>query len=327
MNSLEISLVVPLFNEEEVVHETHTRLVNVMKSCGLGYEIIYVNDGSRDNTAAIIRDFCRQDSRTKMISFSRNFGHQTAITAGMDHAAGNAIIIIDADLQDPPEIIPEMINLWKQGFEVVYGRRVSRKGEKPVKKLSANLYYRLLRKLTDVDIPVDAGDFRLIDRRVRDALLGMPEHNRYVRGLISWLGFKQTFIDYVREPRYAGKSKYPLVKMLRLAADGIASFSYKPLKLGISIGIFLSLLSFLLAVAVFVSRLFDLVWMEPGYASIMCVLLFFFGIVLIMLGVIGEYIARIFEEVKGRPLYIICERTGDFAKDGRYGCLDMYKDI
>jgi dolichol-phosphate mannosyltransferase len=252
-----------------------------------------------------------------MLSFSRNFGHQIAITAGMDHSSGEAVVIIDADLQDPPEIIPQMIDLWKQGYQVVYGRRVQRKGETRFKKWSARVFYRLLHSLTDVDIPVDVGDFRLIDACVKDALLNIPEHNRYVRGLISWLGYKQTFVDYVREPRFAGTSKYPFAKMLRLAADGIASFSYKPLKLGISLGIILSIFSLLLAFAVFISRLFDLVWMEPGYASLMCVILFFFGIVLIMLGIIGEYIARIFEEVKGRPLYIICDKQGNFAENKR----------
>ncbi|MDD2374880.1 MAG: polyisoprenyl-phosphate glycosyltransferase [Clostridiales bacterium] len=317
MTKFDISLVVPLYNEEEVIASTHERLMRMIDSQELSFELIYVNDGSRDRTAAIVREFCDQDARVKMLSFSRNFGHQIAITAGMDHSSGEAVVIIDADLQDPPEIIPQMIDLWKQGYQVVYGRRVQRKGETRFKKWSARVFYRLLHSLTDVDIPVDVGDFRLIDACVKDALLNIPEHNRYVRGLISWLGYKQTFVDYVREPRFAGTSKYPFAKMLRLAADGIASFSYKPLKLGISLGIILSIFSLLLAFAVFISRLFDLVWMEPGYASLMCVILFFFGIVLIMLGIIGEYIARIFEEVKGRPLYIICDKQGNFAENKR----------
>ena len=317
MKKIEISLVVPLFNEEEVIESTHSRLIDVMNSQTESFELIYINDGSTDLTASIVRDYCSTDNRVKMISFSRNFGHQTAITAGMDHAAGDAVVIIDADLQDPPEIIPEMIKLWKQGYQVVYGRRIKRDGETRFKKFTARFFYRLLHRLTDVDIPVDVGDFRLIDACVRDALLKVPEHNRYVRGLISWLGFKQTFVDYVREPRYAGKSKYPFGKMLRLAADGITSFSYKPLKLGITLGIILSVFSLILTFTVFISRLFDLVWMEPGYASLMCVILFFFGIVLIILGIIGEYIARIFEEVKGRPLYIICDKAGSFEREGR----------
>lgn len=322
MAKVDISLVVPVFNEEEVITKTHERLIRVLDSLELNSELIYINDGSRDATASIIRSFCQSDKRIKMISFSRNFGHQTAITAGMDHAAGAAIVIIDADLQDPPELIPQMIELWQQGYQIVYGRRISRSGETWFKKTTARIYYRTLKRLTDVSIPVDVGDFRLIDACVRDALLKVPEHNRYVRGLISWLGYKQTFVDYVRDSRQAGISKYPFSKMLRLATDGITSFSYKPLKLGISIGLLLSAFSLVLAFAVFISRLFDLVWMEPGYASLMCVILFFFGVVLIILGIMGEYIARIFEEVKDRPLYIICDKEGSFLHPSRDNAVD-----
>ena len=322
MDTIELSVIVPVYNEEAVITETNHRLLAVLDSLAIPFELIYVNDGSRDGSAALLRTFCRQDRRVKMLALSRNFGHQTAITAGMDHAAGQAVVIIDADLQDPPEIIPEMIRRWKDGYDVVYGRRISREGERWSKKLTARLYYRLLRRMTDVEIPVDVGDFRLIDARVRDALMKMPEHNRYVRGLISWLGFRQTSTDYVRAPRFAGETKYPLRRMIKLAVDGITSFSYRPLKLGIGLGIALSLLSFLFLVFVFAARLFDLVVMEPGYASLMCVLLFFFGIMLIMLGVIGEYIGRIFEEVKGRPLYIICDKEGDLSPSGRHPATD-----
>jgi dolichol-phosphate mannosyltransferase len=311
------SLIVPLYNEEAVIAETHRRLTEVLSALGQPYEIIYVNDGSRDNTVRIVRAFCARDDRVKLLNFSRNFGHQTAITAGMDHASGDAVIIIDADLQDPPELIPELIDRWQEGYEVVYGRRTAREGETAFKKRTSRLYYRLLRRITDVDIPVDVSDFRLIDSRVCRALSALPEHNRYVRGLISWLGFRQTFVDYVRAPRFAGETKYPLRKMIKLAIDGITSFSYKPLKLGIGLGLGLSICSFLFLIFVFVARLFNLVVMEPGYASLMCVLLFFFGIMLIMLGIIGEYIARIFEEVKGRPLYIICDRVGAFGRSAR----------
>lgn len=317
MVKVRFSLVVPVYNEEAVIGETNRRLTAVMEGLAAPYEIIYINDGSIDGTAGLLRKFCLANSNIKMISFSRNFGHQTAITAGMDHAAGQAVIIIDADLQDPPEIIPDMIERWKEGYEVVYGRRISRQGETWLKKTSASLFYRFLRKLTDVDIPVDVGDFRLIDARVCDALLKITEHNRYVRGLISWLGFRQTFTDYVRAPRFAGQTKYPLRKMLKLAIDGITSFSYKPLRLGIGLGMALSILSFLFAVFVFVARLFDLIVMEPGYASLMCVILFFFGIILIILGIIGEYIGRVFEEAKGRPLYIICDQEGDLPANRR----------
>lgn len=319
MNLVCFSVVVPVYNEAAVIAETHRRLLAVMDELAASFEIIYVNDGSTDSTGQILRPICRSDSRVKMISFSRNFGHQTAITAGMDYTSGDAVIVIDADLQDPPEIIPAMIENWQNGYEIVYGRRIRREGESWLKKISARCFYRILHKITKVDIPVDVGDFRLIDARVRDALLQIPEHNRYVRGLISWLGFRQTFVDYVRAPRFAGKTKYPLKNMLKLAFDGITSFSYKPLKAGIVLGILLSLFSFFFLLFVFIARLFDLVVMEPGYASIMCVVLFFFGIILIILGIIGEYIARIFEEVKGRPLYIVCDLEGEFGRGGRPG--------
>jgi glycosyltransferase involved in cell wall biosynthesis len=317
METIRFSLVVPVFNEEEVLPITNQRLLDVMTSLGEAFEIIYINDGSRDRSGAIIRTFCQADARIKLLEFSRNFGHQPAITAGMDHAAGQAIIIIDADLQDPPELIGTMVEKWRQGFDVVYGRRRARQGETWFKQKTATAYYRMLNRLTDVPIPVDVGDFRLIDARVRDALLDMPEHNRYVRGLISWLGFSQTDVEFVRAPRLAGQTKYPLRKMVKLGIDGITSFSYKPLKLGIGLGIILSIFSFLFLIFVFVARLFDLVIMEPGYASLMCVILFFFGITMIMLGIIGEYIGRIFEEVKGRPLYVISQRVGRFARKGR----------
>lgn len=317
MEGIRFSIIVPLYNEEAVIEACHERLFAVMDSLGESWEIIYVNDGSRDRTAQLVRRLCEADARVKLISFSRNFGHQAAITAGMDHAAGDAVIIIDADLQDPPEVIPQMIDRWRQGHEVVYGHRIARQGESARKKISARIYYRLLRRITDVDIPVDVGDFRLIDARVCAALSTMPEHNRYVRGLISWLGYRQTFVDYERAPRFAGKTKYPLRKMIKLAIDGITSFSYKPLKMGIGIGIFLSIASFCFLLFVFIARLFDLVVMEPGYASLMCVILFFCGIILIMLGIIGEYIGRIFEEVKGRPLYVVCDRMGSFGQQKR----------
>jgi polyisoprenyl-phosphate glycosyltransferase len=317
MDQVHYSLVVPFYNEEAVIEETHRQLTGVMVALCEPYEIIYVNDGSRDRSGQMVRSICQADPRAKMLTFSRNFGHQTAITAGMDYSSGAAVIIIDADLQDPPNIIPAMIERWKDGYEVVYGRRASRQGESWFKRETSRRFYRLLNRMSDIEIPADVGDFRLIDAKVRDALLKIPEHNRYVRGLISWLGFRQTMIEYVRVPRFAGSTKYPLRKMVRLAIDGITSFSYRPLKMSIGLGLLLSVLSFLFLLFVFVSRLFNLVIMEPGYASLMCVILFFFGIILIMLGVIGEYIGRIFEEVKGRPLYIICDKTGEFGRTGR----------
>lgn len=308
------SIVVPLYNEEEVLMETYRRLKAVMDSCGEPYEVVMINDGSRDRTATLAKDICSSDPSFKLLNFSRNFGHQTAITAGMDYTSGQAIVVIDADLQDPPEIILEMIAKWKEGFEVVYGKRTTRKGETAFKKFTARTFYRTLNSMTDVKIPTDVGDFRLIDRKVKDALLRVPEHNRYVRGLISWLGFRQTAVEFVREPRFAGETKYPLKKMIKLAVDGITSFSYKPLKFSIGIGVFLSCFSLVFALVVVILRLLNATDMEPGWASLMVVMLFFFGVVLIMLGIIGEYIGRIFEEVKGRPLYIISEEIGDFSE-------------
>lgn len=313
MNQVIYSIVVPLYNEQEVIEETYRRLKSVMDSIGESYEVVMINDGSRDLTATMAKDICSKDKNFKLLNFSRNFGHQTAITAGMDYTSGQAIIVIDADLQDPPEIILEMIKKWKQGYEVVYGKRISRKGETFFKKITAKLFYRTLNKLTDVKIPTDVGDFRLIDKKVKDALMKIPEHNRYVRGLISWLGFKQTAVEFEREARFAGETKYPLSKMIKLAVDGITSFSYKPLKFSIAIGSFISFSSIIFAFVVIIMRLFNITTMEQGWASIMVVMLFLFGIVLIMLGIIGEYIGRIFEEVKGRPIYIISEEIGDFT--------------
>lgn len=310
-----LSIVIPVFNEEAVIAATHARVIAVMENIAEPFEIIYIDDGSLDGTADIIAGWADADDRIKLISFSRNFGHQTAITCGMDHAAGDAIVVIDADLQDPPEVIPRMVAKWREGFEVVYGKRSARNGETVLKKMSARAFYRFLHRMSDVEIPTDVGDFRLIDRKVRDILQNIPEHNRYVRGLIAWLGFRQTDVAFERQPRAAGETKYPLRKMLKLAGDGITSFSYKPLRIATTIGISLSVFSFLFFIFIFVSRLFNLQVMEPGFASLMCVMLFFFGIVLIMLGIIGEYIGRIFEEVKGRPLYIIDKKIGEFRKD------------
>lgn len=301
------SVVVPMYNEEAVLAETYRRLTGVMENSGFTYEIVFVNDGSRDKTGSMLREICDKDSRVRLIDFSRNFGHQIAITAGMDHSSGQCVVVIDGDLQDPPELIPEMVGMWKDGYDVVYGKRISRKGESVFKKLTASLFYRFLRSMTDVNIPVDTGDFRLIDRKVRDALKHVNERNRYVRGLISWLGFKQTAIEFEREERFAGETKYPLKKMLKLALDGITTFSYKPLKLASYIGTIISITSFLYLIFVLAQRLFFPETVQPGWASILAVTLFFNGITLLMLGIIGEYIGRIYDEAKGRPLYIIRE--------------------
>jgi len=311
------SVVIPVFNEEAVLLETYKRLSTVMESIKEPYELIFVNDGSRDRTAEILRDICSRDPNVKLVDFSRNFGHQLASTAGMDYSAGEAVVLIDADLQDPPEIIPQMLCKWREGYDVVYGVRIKRNGESWFKKLTARLFYRFIRSMTDVDLPIDTGDFRLIDKKVCSALAKINEKNRYIRGIISWLGFSQTGIEYARDKRFAGESKYPLKKMLRFACDGIASFSYKPLKLASYCGGFLSILSFTYLLVVLGQKLFTNTTVA-GWASILAASLFFNGIVLIILGIIGAYIGRIYDEVRGRPLYIVKEtRNIDGASAAR----------
>jgi len=310
------SIVVPVYNEEAVILETYGRLKKVMDSLNESYEIVLVNDGSRDKTAAIAAEICEMDKNVKFIDFSRNFGHQIAITAGMDYAAGQAIVVIDADLQDPPEVILKMIEKWKEGFDVVYGKRKERKGESFFKKATAKAFYRLLRSMTNVDIPVDTGDFRLIDRKVCDALKKVNEKNRYIRGIISWLGFKQTGVEFTRDKRFAGVTKYPLRKMIRFAFDAITSFSYKPLKLASYLGFLLSLCSFVYLLFVIYQRLFTDNTI-PGWASTMAINLLFNGIVLLILGIIGEYIGRIYDEAKGRPLYLVRQTRNLPPEDDR----------
>ncbi|MCL2664996.1 MAG: glycosyltransferase family 2 protein [Defluviitaleaceae bacterium] len=303
------SVIVPCFNEEDVINETHSRLTNVMRSMSEPYEIIYVNDGSRDRTAHMIAETCNADKNVVLINFSRNFGQMPAITAGMEHALGDAVIVIDADLQDPPEVLPQMSELWKQGYDVVYGKRVKRKGESFLKKFTAKIYYRLLHRLTQVNIPVDTGEFRLIDRKVCDAVNRLGEKNRYIRGLVSWVGFKQIAFEFYREERFAGVTKYSLKKMIALAMAGITSFSYKPLKLATSIGFFISFCSFVYMIVILCQRIFTETTVT-GWASTIGLILFTQGIVLMILGLMGEYIGRIFEEIKDRPIYLVQEIIG-----------------
>ncbi len=305
-NKVECSVVVPVYNEEQVVAETYKRLKNVMDTTGLSYEIIFVNDGSRDKTVQIIEDICSKDTHIKLIDFSRNFGHQIAITAGMDFSCGDAVVVIDADLQDPPQVIPRMLEKWKQGYDVVYGKRIKREGETVFKQLTSKVFYRILSSLTDIDIPVDTGDFRLIDRKVCDALKKVNERNRYIRGLISWLGFRQTGVEFERKERFAGKTKYPFRKMLHFAADALTSFSYEPLKVASYTGFLLSFFTFFYLVYVIYLGLFTARTVQ-GWASTLAVSLFFNGVILMILGITGEYIGRIYDEAKGRPLYIIKE--------------------
>ena len=317
LQGIRFSVVIPVYNEEAVVRQAHARLTGVMEKTGEPYELLFVNDGSRDRTLEILLELCEADSRTKLISFSRNFGHQSAVSAGLEHACGQAVVIIDADLQDPPEIIPEMIGKWREGYEVVYGRRVKRKGESLFKRCTAAVYYRCLRLMADIDIPVDAGDFRLLDRSVCAAVNRMPESNRFLRGLVSWAGFRQTSVEYVRDPRWAGETKYPLHKMIRFALNGIFSFSYRPLKLATYLGLFFSLGSFAYLTYVIITKLLYNN-MVSGWASLAAINLFFNGLILLVLGIIGEYIGRIYDECKRRPLYIISGKCG-FDDDGPPG--------
>ena len=306
---VQYSIIVPMYNEEEVIEQTYKRLKEVMDGVGEPYELVFVNDGSLDKCADIVRGMAEEDGNVRLLDFSRNFGHQIAITAGMDYAAGRAIVVIDADLQDPPSVIPAMIEQWKAGYDVVYGRRLKRKGETVFKKVTAKLFYRTLRSMTSVDIPVDTGDFRLIDRKVADVLRGLKEKNRFVRGLVSWVGFKQTSVEYVREERWAGETKYPLRKMIRFALDAITSFSHKPLKIATYLGFGVSVLSFLYLLVVLYERLFTDRTL-PGWSSLIAINLLFNGIMLTLIGIIGEYIGRIYDESKGRPLYIVREALG-----------------
>ncbi len=303
------TIIVPLFNEEEVVQECYQRLVNTLVPLNEPFEILFVNDGSKDRTAEIVHQICQKDSCVKLIEFARNFGHQIAISAGFDHANGKAVIVIDADLQDPPEAMIPMMERWKQGYDVVYGKRIHRKGETWFKKITAALFYRFLNRMTNIQIPVDVGDFRLIDRKVCLYLRRLPEKHRYVRGLISWLGFKQTYVEYIREKRFAGETKYPLRKMIKLAFDAITSFSIKPLRLATFMGAFFSLGGVIYLAIVFWQTLVQQSTV-PGWASLIAINLIFSGVTLLILGIIGEYVGRIYEEVKGRPLYVICNTVG-----------------
>lgn len=303
-----LSIVIPCFNEEAVIHETYRQLDEFQPGEGIDKELIFVNDGSRDDTGAILESIARASKGVRVLNLSRNFGHQMAISAGINNASGDAIVIIDADLQDPIYVIAAMVEKWQQGFDIVYGRRIDRKGESWFKKRTSSVYYKLLYRLSDVAIPTDVGDFRLIDRKVADALKQMPERSRYVRGLIAWLGFSTADIEYIREPRFAGETKYPFSRMLKLALDGIFSFSYKPLKLASLFGVSVSAISFLYLIYVLVQKFVHNNTVS-GWASLMVVLLFMSGILLSILGIIGEYIARIYEEVKARPLYVIREEV------------------
>lgn len=298
-----LSVVVPCFNEDESLPECHRRLTAVLSAIGIPFEIVYVDDGSKDGTLAQMQRLHAADPNVGIVELSRNFGHQAAVTAGLDAAAGDVVVIIDADLQDPPELIADMLAKWREGYEVVYGVREERAGETPFKLRTANAFYRVINRMSEVPIPLDTGDFRLLDRKAVEALRQMPERHRLLRGMCSWVGFRQYGLPYSRAARFAGSTKYPLNEMLKLAMDGIASFSTVPLRLVTAIGAFAAVVSFVGILYALIVRLFTHYWVA-GWALLFIGILFIGGLQMISLGIVGEYIGRIYGEVKQRPLYL-----------------------
>jgi polyisoprenyl-phosphate glycosyltransferase len=313
-----LSVVIPCFNEESVLRAAHERLTQAVSPIeGFDHELIFIDDGSRDRTFEILADLQTHDSHTRVLKLSRNFGHQIAATAGLEAAKGEVIVVIDADLQDPPEVISKMVNLWREGNHVVYGSRTTRAGESRFKLMTAKAFYRIINRFSDTSIPVDTGDFRLMDRSVVDVLLAMPERGRFLRGMVSWVGFRQVPLPYERDARHAGRTKYSLLKMIQFAMDGIFSFSVLPLRLATFTGmvaIWLAIGGIILAVVVRLLRLYDL-QLGRGWASLFVAVLFMGGVQLLTLGVMGEYLGRIYTEVKRRPLYAVQERLGFAAGD------------
>lgn len=304
-----ISVVVPVFNEEEIIDLFYERAKSVLGGMHeLSWEIVFVDDGSSDGSYTKLSALASRDPNVKVLKFSRNFGHQIAITAGVDEARGDCVVVIDSDLQDPPEVIPSMVEQWRQGYDVVYGVRSEREGETAMKLMTASMFYRLLGRLTNVQIPANVGDFRLMSRRVVDQLKLLREKDRFVRGLVSWVGFNQTGVTYHREARQAGVTKYPLRKMIKFAFDGITSFSTAPLKLATWTGYLAALAAVLYLISVFVQRALGIT--VEGWATIMVAMLFLGSVQLICLGILGEYLGRIFNEVKPRPMYVVQERIG-----------------
>ena len=305
-----LSVVVPCFNEEAILRETHRRLVATLEAVpDLDFELVYIDDGSHDATLNVLRELQHADARVRVLALSRNFGQQMAVTAGLQCAAGDAVVVIDADLQDPPEVIPEMLDRWRKGADVAYGVRTKRDGETRFKRWTASAFYRLLARLTDISIPLDTGDFRLMDRAVVNAFLAMPERDRFVRGMVAWLGFRQEPVPYRRAARVAGETGWPLRNMLRLATDGLVSFSLLPLRLATWLGLLAAGLALSGIVYALVLRLCTAVWVS-GWTSLLIAVLFLGGVQLLMLGLLGEYVGRIYGEVKHRPLYLVEERLG-----------------
>ncbi|HRS19397.1 MAG TPA: glycosyltransferase family 2 protein [Bacteroidales bacterium] len=303
---IEVSVIIPIYNEQEIIPELYSRLQKSVSKISQNYELIFVNDGSKDASIQELKKIANTDSHVLYINFSRNFGHQIAVTAGLHHATGNAIVIIDGDLQDPPELIPELYAKYKEGYKIVGAKRVSRKGETFFKKVTAKAYYRILKRITNVDIPVDTGDYRLIDRKVVQAILAMDEPDKYIRGQVAWTGFKTTFVNFERDERRFGTTGYSLKKMTKFAIDGITSFSSYPLKLASIFGFIVSGFAFCMVVYVLLSKYVFQTAVE-GWPSLMLTILFLGGVQLICLGIIGEYLWRIMNTVRNRPLYIIEE--------------------
>lgn len=303
---MDISVIIPVYNEENNIQTLYDRLSQVMQNLNVTYELIFVNDGSKDASIGLIKVLSKKYAEVKYIDFSRNFGHQIAVTAGLDKTSGDAVVIIDADLQDPPELIAEMYQKRNEGFEVIYAKRKNRKGESFLKLLTAKAFYRILAKMTSISIPVDTGDFRMIDQKIVEVLREMPEKNKYLRGQISWVGFNQTFVEYDRQERQAGATGYTYRKMLHFALDGITAFSDVPLKVVTYFGFMVSIIAFFVAIYALLAKF---VWENsvPGWTSLMIAILFIGGIQMIAIGIIGEYLSRMNHNIRNRPLYIIRE--------------------
>ncbi|MFK8010353.1 MAG: glycosyltransferase family 2 protein [Saprospiraceae bacterium] len=303
---MDISVIIPVYNEEKNIQNLYDRLSLVMQNLNVTYELIFVNDGSKDASIGLIKVLVKKHKTVKYIDFSRNFGHQIAVTAGLDKTSGDAVVIIDADLQDPPELIAEMYQKREEGFEVIYAKRKNRKGESFLKLWTARIFYRLLAKMTSISIPVDTGDFRMIDKKIVEVLREMPEKNKYLRGQISWVGFNQTFVEYDRQERQAGATGYTYRKMLHFALDGITAFSDVPLKIVTYFGFIVSVIAFFVAIYALLAKF---VWENsvPGWTSLMIAILFIGGIQMIAIGIIGEYLSRMNHNIRNRPLYIIRE--------------------
>ncbi len=307
-----LSIIIPVYYQEKGLSELYRRLKNVVDGINseFDYEIIFVNDGSKDKSIDVLFDLHQKDEKVRVLNFSRNFGHQIAVTAGIDFSKGDLVVLIDDDLQDPPEIIIQMIERWKQGYQVVYGVRKIRKGENFFKKFSAKMFYRILGKLSTVKIPLDVGDFRLMDRAVANNLIMMKENNRFIRGMVSWIGFNQIGLPYERDARYAGKSNYSLTKLMKFAINGLTGFSEKPLIFSSYFGFLITIFSFILGVDVIINKLINPTMIITGWTSLIVITLFFGGIQLLTIGILGTYVGRIYNEVKKRPLYVLESKLG-----------------